>query len=360
MIMAYDYHYAGGERGPRRADRLGARCDDLSPRIPSARARCCSVCRCMAMTGTSPAGGVAQGGHVLGRRWNAPSGLARRAPSTWPSQSEVVRYADDNGDKHEVWFESCRHIRRGVPARPAGGRRGVRAVAHRAGGWRRLGRDEAGATEPVAALRRSARIMRNRRYFPETRHNLLGGFNGSGTRTGASPSSATPDRRVPRVNPQDGRTYTVQYFERARFEWHPDTSSRRARQDRPGSFGAQQQAGGHATRSARLPSTPDKGAISRRLKHMAGWVLSSSSGRRSTAILLLGLPLSEEVAENGKTVQYFEFGRLEVQPRRHDVEERVSIAILGTEVLRTRGWAGRNPIARNGRHRSPPRMGTAK
>ena len=53
---------------------------------------------------------------------------------------------------------------------------------------------------------------------------------------------------------------------------------------------------------------------------------------------LLGLPLSEEVAENGKTVQYFEFGRLEYNPAGTTLQERVSIAILGTEVLRTRGW----------------------
>ncbi len=24
------------------------------------------------------------------------------------------------------------------------------------------------------------------------------------------------------VNPADGQTYVVQYFERVRFEWHPD------------------------------------------------------------------------------------------------------------------------------------------
>ena len=53
---------------------------------------------------------------------------------------------------------------------------------------------------------------------------------------------------------------------------------------------------------------------------------------------LLGLPLSEEVAENGKTVQYFEFGRLEYNPAGTTLQERVSVALLGTEMLRTRGW----------------------
>ena len=38
---------------------------------------------------------------------------------------------------------------------------------------------------------------------------------------------------------------------------------------------------------------------------------------------LLGLPLSEEVAENGKTVQYFEFGRLEYNPAGTTLKDRV-------------------------------------
>jgi uncharacterized protein with LGFP repeats len=53
---------------------------------------------------------------------------------------------------------------------------------------------------------------------------------------------------------------------------------------------------------------------------------------------LLGLPLGEEATENGKTVQYFQYGRLEFNPAGTTLQERVSVGLVGTELLRTRGW----------------------
>ena len=62
-----------------------------------------------------------------------------------------------------------------------------------------------------------------RRYFPETRHNLGGGFYEVWNAQGGLAQFGYPlSEEFPEVNPQDGNVYTVQYFERARFEYHPD------------------------------------------------------------------------------------------------------------------------------------------
>jgi hypothetical protein len=129
--------------------------------------------------------------------------------------------------------------------------------------------------------------------------------------------------------------YTVQYFERARFEWHPDTATVGLGRIGQEAFNANNKPGGIGID---LPPnlTPDKRYFPETRHVLAGsfkqyW--DPSNGKA-----LLGLPLSEETAENGKTVQYFEYGRLEFNPAGTTLQERVSVGLIGTELLRTRGW----------------------
>ncbi len=62
-----------------------------------------------------------------------------------------------------------------------------------------------------------------RRFFPESGHSLGGAFRGFWDGRGGLPVFGYPiSEEFPEVNPVDGRTYTVQYFERARFEYHPE------------------------------------------------------------------------------------------------------------------------------------------
>jgi LPXTG-site transpeptidase (sortase) family protein len=70
---------------------------------------------------------------------------------------------------------------------------------------------------------RSGAAYPNQIYFPESRHTLGGLFrqfweNNGGLQVFGYPLS----EEFLEVNPQDGKTYTVQYFERTRFEYHPD------------------------------------------------------------------------------------------------------------------------------------------
>jgi hypothetical protein len=59
-------------------------------------------------------------------------------------------------------------------------------------------------------------------YFPQTGHHLAHGFLRYWMLFGGVPIFGYPlSEEFRERNPDNGREYTVQYFERARFEWHP-------------------------------------------------------------------------------------------------------------------------------------------
>ena len=60
-------------------------------------------------------------------------------------------------------------------------------------------------------------------YFPQTGHTLSGGFRTFWQGRGGLSIFGYPlTEEFLERNPDDGNFYTVQYFERARFEWHPE------------------------------------------------------------------------------------------------------------------------------------------
>ena len=62
-------------------------------------------------------------------------------------------------------------------------------------------------------------------YFPATGHNLRAGFRDYWEAHGGLAQFGYPlTEELVEVNATDGRPYTVQYFERARFEWHPENA----------------------------------------------------------------------------------------------------------------------------------------
>ncbi|MEO5951336.1 MAG: hypothetical protein ABIQ44_02610, partial [Chloroflexia bacterium] len=63
----------------------------------------------------------------------------------------------------------------------------------------------------------------NHLYFPETGHSLSYAFLGYWNRKGGLPVFGFPiSEELSEKNATDGKNYTVQYFERARFEYHPE------------------------------------------------------------------------------------------------------------------------------------------
>src|SRR5579883_366089 len=60
-------------------------------------------------------------------------------------------------------------------------------------------------------------------YFPLTQHNLCAGFLRYWETYGGLAVYGYPlTEEFQEVNPDTGKTYTVQYFERTRSEWHPE------------------------------------------------------------------------------------------------------------------------------------------
>ena len=64
------------------------------------------------------------------------------------------------------------------------------------------------------------------RFFGETGHNLSGEFRAYWEANGGLAIYGLPiSEELKEVSPTDGKTYTVQYFERARFELHPENNA---------------------------------------------------------------------------------------------------------------------------------------
>ena len=80
-----------------------------------------------------------------------------------------------------------------------------------------VGRESRKVDPPVAPAG-----LKDARYFVETGHNLalfLGYWQANG---GLARLGLPLTEELREVNASDGRAYTVQYFERARLEWHPE------------------------------------------------------------------------------------------------------------------------------------------
>ena len=83
------------------------------------------------------------------------------------------------------------------------------------------GRKDAGepSFQPTAAFNNTPTDV----FFPQTGHSLRGGFKTAWEQSGGLTQFGYPiSEEFQEVNPTDGKTYTIQYFERNRFEWHPE------------------------------------------------------------------------------------------------------------------------------------------
>ena len=77
--------------------------------------------------------------------------------------------------------------------------------------------------QPGPFARQSGNTEPGQMYFAETGHTLRNAFKRHWLSTGGLAQYGYPiSEEFYEVNPVDGETYVVQYFERARFEWHPE------------------------------------------------------------------------------------------------------------------------------------------
>ncbi len=170
----------------------------------------------------------------------------------------------------------------------------------------------------------------NRRYFPETGHNVSPIFYPFYVARGGFERFGWP--RTEELQ-EDGRT--VQYFQRARLEHRPDL--------RNTPYEVQiSLLGEWLVGSERFPriepfeSGPDQRYFEE-TGHSVNYAFLRYFNTRG-GLDSLGFPLSEELQEDGRPVQYFQRARLEYRLEAAGTRDEVHVGLIGDEVLRRRGW----------------------
>lgn len=144
--------------------------------------------------------------------WQSNGGLAQFGfPITEPfyesnddGQTYLVQYFERNRFEHHPELAGTDYE---VLLGLIGTRYGAQAQLRQPGPFAR----QSGASEP------------GQLYFAETGHTLRNAFKRHWQSTGGLAQYGYPiSEEFYEVNPADGQTYVVQYFERARFEWHPE------------------------------------------------------------------------------------------------------------------------------------------
>ena len=141
------------------------------------------------------------------------------------------------------------------------------------------------------------------RYFPETGHAVRGGFLDFFNQYGGVPIFGYPitDEFIE-------KGVTVQYFEKARLEWHPEAAP--PNQIALGPLGFLL----HGKNDLATPPTAAAGAPDARYFAASGHLVSGpflSFYDANSGPLLFGLPISEVIVTDKQAIQYFEKARLE-------------------------------------------------
>jgi hypothetical protein len=184
-------------------------------------------------------------------------------------------------------------------------------------------------------------------FFAATGHTLGGVFKQYWEAHGGLAQFGYPRTEPFReVNQTDGRVYLVQYFERARFEYHPELVGT-CDTVLLGLLGNQLTASRHAAETP--PFQPIADPHDPVIWHFAatGHTLRGRFRHYWEAhggLAIYGYPISEEFTEinpaDGQSylVQYFERNRFEFHPEHAGTGFEVQLGLLGNELLRAKGW----------------------
>lgn len=174
-----------------------------------------------------------------------------------------------------------------------------------------------------------------RLYFVETRHSLGGAFQRYWESSGGLALFGFPiSEEFQELNLSDGIVYTVQYFERNRFEFHPEQRDPRY-QVQLGLLGSLLTADRIFPASPPLPTTRDRVYFAETNHTLSGDFLRYWEANGGLAIF--GFPISEPFTERGRLVQYFERNRFELHAEL-PTAYRVSLGLLGSDLARRNGY----------------------
>jgi spore germination protein YaaH len=187
------------------------------------------------------------------------------------------------------------------------------------------------ACKPTASFTSTATKI----YFPQTSHSLSGTFLSYWQQNGGLPVFGYPlTEPFTEKSPTDGKPYTVQYFERNRFELHPENNP--PNNVLLGLLGVQA-AGGRIFPPPTDPAPGPDTLYFPQVEHtLSGAFLQY--WQQDGGIRQFGYPISEPVLEqstvDGKTyvVQYTERARLELHPEYAGTDAEVLLGLLGLDI----------------------------
>lgn len=181
-------------------------------------------------------------------------------------------------------------------------------------------------------------------YFPQTGHQVAAPFLNYWRTTGGLPVYGYPLTEAMTETLEDGKSYTVQYFERARMEQHPELPE-------PNTVLLGQLGRAMAAKIVgnpsfnRLPSDQVQASATTQYFEQTGHSLRGeflTYWKNNGGLEQFGYPISEEFLEKSPydgqvyTVQYFERARFEFHPA-NDPSSKVLLGQLGRQATQDRG-----------------------
>jgi hypothetical protein len=182
-------------------------------------------------------------------------------------------------------------------------------------------------------------------YFPVTGHHVSDKFLSTWRRLGGLATFGYP-LSEPLTDPDSG--LTVQYFERERFELHPENAGTEYEVEFAllGDWLTEGRTGPAFTR---LPAdTPQPDVPNETFFPESGHYLSNgfkTYWETHGGLRIFGYPISEELQENGLTVQYFERARFEWHPENAGTPWEIELGRLGADRASAQG-IDTAPVAR--------------
>lgn len=259
----------------------------------------------------------------------AKAGYDEKAQAPW------VRYAE-NELSREIWYEDVKSFRAKlnlVVERDVAGFALWRLGHEDPKVWAEIAKvGPPWACAPVKAFKSTA----EKAYFKETKHSLKGMFLRYWRDNGGLPVFGFPlTEAFDEKSPTDGKLYRVQYFERARMEYHP--SKKPPNDVQLGLLGVQA-LGNRQLQAANDPVSDPSAIYFPAVKRSLGgpfllyWQQFGDLRR-------FGYPISDPVLEHSSTdgklyrVQYLERARMEWHPEHVGTPSEVQLGLLGLNVL---------------------------
>jgi hypothetical protein len=200
------------------------------------------------------------------------------------------------------------------------------------------------AAGPNRTTRAASRASEpNTLYFDATGHNLRDVFLNYWNQYGGLSLFGLPltEEFEEASDTQPGKTFLVQYFERNRFEYHPEYKGTKD-EVLLGLLGVQLNSDQLFPQSTPFKNTASTVYFSQ-TRHSLGGAFYKY-WKANGGLPIFGYPISEEYSEknpdDGKTytVQYFERNRFEYHPEFKGTPYEVLLGLLGTELCRRKGW----------------------